>query len=425
MRKEHISDALNLLNDTFIEETGSLRSCCRMPQNNTARQKIHLIAGKHWKWAAVAACLTLALLVGNQMLLQKTSDTNQTVQTENLPMLSITENTSDDMGFEGYLANDISELINNNPWSETSQPSALPVYKNPLSYDGPFHVMGADFGKMREFLIDIAGRLGIDTNSLTIADNEPDEEEKRIVTEKMEGDVPEGYFNPTELIGRTNGIEITVDRTMRAVVSFEPAISLPKKYNFTDGASYEETVAVAEYLQERYQALIQMKNPQMNICGGDYSSYETGFGFLQEYQIEFYDKGENDIDAMINYNFNNIEFSCDDDGKLYLASICQLDLSQKMGDYPVINTEKAKELLRKGNYITTVPYKIPGENFIAKTELVYRTGAREEYFMPYYCFYVELPEEERDGLKTYGAYYVPAVDKEYLTNMPFWDGSFN
>lgn len=45
--------------------------------------------------------------------------------------------------------------------------------------------------------------------------------------------------------------------------------------------------------------------------------------------------------------------------------------------------------------------------------------------MPYYCFYVELPEEERDGLKTYGAYYVPAVEKEYLTNMPLWDGSFN
>ena len=103
----------------------------------------------------------------------------------------------------------------------------------------------------------------------------------------------------------------------------------------------------------------------------------------------------------------------------------QPDLSQKMGDYPIINTEKAKELLLKGNYITTVPYELPGEKFIAKTELVYRTGAREAYFMPYYCFYVEIPEEERDGLKTYGAYYVPAVEEEYLTNMPLWDGSFN
>lgn len=38
--------------------------------------------------------------------------------------------------------------------------------------------------------------------------------------------------------------------------------------------------------------------------------------------------------------------------------------------------------------------------------------------MPYYRFYVELPEEKRAGLNNYGAYYVPAVEKEYLTNMP-------
>lgn len=423
MRKEHISDALNLLNDTFIEETDNLRSCCGIPQENTVRQKICPVAGRYWKWAAVAACLAFAVLAGNQMLSQKTSDTNQTVRTEKLPMLSIAENTNDDMGFEGHMAHDISELISNNPWNEASQPTALPVYQNPLSYDGPYDVTGADFGKMREFLIDIAGRLGIDANSLTITDDEPDKEEKQMITEKLEGDVPEGYFSPTELTGRANGIEITVDRTMRAVVSFEPAISLPKKYNFTDGASYEETVAVAEYLQEKYQNLMQMKNPQINICGGSYSRNDTGF--LQEYQIEFYDKGENSIDAIKNYNFNAIAFSCDDSGKLYLASIRRPDLSQKMGDYPVINAEQAEELLWKGNYITTVPYKISDKKFIARTELVYRTGAREAYFMPYYCFYVELPEEERDGMKTYGAYYVPAVKEEYITNMPLWDGSFN
>lgn len=420
MRKENISDALNLLNDTFIDETNNLRSCCEMPQKNAALHKIYSVAGKYWKWIVAVACLSLVVLTGNRLLSQKTSDTGQT---EKLPMLSITENTSDGMGFEGYMAYDISELINNNPWSETSQLSVLPVYQNSLSYDGAFNVSGADFGEMREFLIDIAGRLGIDANSLTIMDDEPDEEEKQLVTEKMEGDVPEGYFAPTKLIARTSDIEITVDRTMQALVSFEPAISLPKKYNFSYAASYEQIVAVAEYLKEKYKALMQMKHPQMNICGGDYSKYDTKL--QQEYQIEFYDKGENDVDAIINYNFNQFAFNCDDNGKFYLASICQPDLSKKMGDYPIINTKKAKELLRKGNYITAVPYKIPGENFIAKVELVYRTGAREEYFMPYYCFYVELPEEERDGLKTYGAYYVPAVEKEYLTNMPLWDGSFN
>ena len=102
------------------------------------------------------------------------------------------------------------------------------------------------------------------------------------------------------------------------------------------------------------------------------------------------------------------------------------DLSEKTGEYPVISVQEAKELLLNGNYITTVPYEMPGKEYIARVELVYRKGTYETYYMPYYRFYVEVPYEEREnGLKTYGAYYVPAVEGKYLTEMPVWDGSFN
>lgn len=98
----------------------------------------------------------------------------------------------------------------------------------------------------------------------------------------------------------------------------------------------------------------------------------------------------------------------------------------KVGDYPIIDSQQAKELLSKGNYITTAPYEMPGLEYVEKVELGYRAGEREAYFMPYYRFYVELPEDEREnGLKTYGAYYVPAVDGAYISNMPTWDGSLN
>ena len=33
--------------------------------------------------------------------------------------------------------------------------------------------------------------------------------------------------------------------------------------------------------------------------------------------------------------------------------------------------------------------------------------------------------EQEDGMKTYGAYYVPAVESQYLQSLPVWDGSFN
>ncbi|RKI43284.1 hypothetical protein D7V86_00645 [bacterium D16-51] len=423
MKEEQISDALNLLDNTFIGETDGLRNRQKKVQKGVMFSKIFSAAGGYWKWAVAGICIITAVIAGRRMLMLKPANVNQSVQEEKLPMLSVTENSSDGMGFEGFWAYDISELTNNNPWNEERQPSTLPVFKNRLSYDNDFIVSGADFGKMRELLLEIAGRLGLDAASLEIKDDAPDEAVKQEITEKMEGDVPEGYFNPTKLIAKADGMEIAVDQTMQAAVSFEPALKLPDRYNFRYSASYEETVSGAEYLLRQYKDLLCMEDPQINIFYGDYSKYETGY--QQEYQISFYDAGKNNIEGIVNYNFRKAKFDCDDNGELFQVRLCQTDLSQKMGDYPVIKAEDAKKLLLEGHYITTVPYKIPGEKFVARAELVYRTGAREEYFMPYYCFYVELPEEERDGIKTYGAYYVPAVEGKYLSNMPLWDGSFN
>ena len=88
-----------------------------------------------------------------------------------------------------------------------------------------------------------------------------------------------------------------------------------------------------------------------------------------------------------------------------------------MGDYPIISVKEAQALLCAGNYITTVPEEFPGEEHIARVELIYRDS---------YRFYVEVPDMARDnGLKTYGAYYVPAVSGEFLSELPVWEGQFN
>lgn len=410
MKAEYIMDALNLLDADIIGEADRIRSGARYSRKHV------------WKWVAAAtvfaaACLVFVIYAGNQLLSQKPTDA---VQEANLPMLTIAENTSDGMGFEGYMAYDISDLVNNNPWKEEEHPTTLPVYDNPLSVNEDHFVVGADLGKMRELLDEVASRLGVDINRLEVTDDTPDEETRKEITEKLEGDVPDGYFDPRQLTVRTEGMEITADQEMFATVSFDPAISLPEQYNFTYSASYGEIMEVARYLQKEYADFIHMKNPQINIYDGDYD-----IDLQRNYQISFFDAGQDNVEEIINYNFRQVEFYCDDDGKLYMASISQPDLSQKMGDYPIITAEDARELLLKGNYITTVPYELPGEEYIAKTELIYRTGSREEYFMPYYRIYVELPEEERDGMKTYGAYYVPAVREKYISNMPLWDGSFN
>ena len=293
-----------------------------------------------------------------------------------------------------------------------------------MFYDESYIAQGGDFHKMREFLIEVAGSLGLEEESLTITDDVPDEETRRIITEKLEmvGDtVPEGYFNPTKLIGEAEGLKIQVNQAMTATVSFEPAVSLPEEYRFTHHAAYGELAETAEYLEKEYEDFIGMEHPAANIYGGSYN-----IDLQQSYWIEFYDRAEDMVQRIINYNFNRTAFYCDDQGRLYLARSFRPDLSRMVGEYPIITAEEAKELLRKGNYITTAPYEMPGEEFIGKVELVYRAGERERYYMPYYRFYVELPEAAMDdGLKAYGAYYVPAVESAYLSDMPVWDGSFN
>ncbi len=374
------------------------------------------------KWGAVAACFAVMILACT-ILLMKDEQVLNTDDTD-LPMLQVFESTSAQMGYEGYTAYDISELVNANPYTEDSEISSLPVYRNSLTYDANFIASGADFDKMREFILDIAERLGLDTNNLTVTDNAPSEESKQKIIEKFQkiGEtVPDGYFNPTKVIIKSDGIKIEVDQTMTATVSFNPAISLPEEYNFTNLASYDDIVAVADYLKSKYCELIGIDDLQVNIYGGNYNIYNQ-----QSYSIEFFDAGGSDVEQIINYNFNRIAFYCNDSGELYMARIYRPDLSSKLGDYPIISSEQAKELLLNGNYISTVPYGLPGAEFIKKAELIYRTDEHEECYMPYYRFYVELPEEEQEnGLKTYGAYYVPAVESSYISNMPICDGNFN
>ena len=68
-------------------------------------------------------------------------------------MLTIAQLTNEGMGFEGYMAHDISELVNGNPWNESVELSALPVYANQLEYDSRFIVRG-DREAMKKMLED-------------------------------------------------------------------------------------------------------------------------------------------------------------------------------------------------------------------------------------------------------------------------------
>ena len=323
-------------------------------------------------------------------------------------------------GMEVLDAYDVSELVSGNPWTEDAPITDLPVFRNYLGYSEEMHkAIGADKDKMMSALLDAAERLGIKEEELTITDNGVPEEKQAEMLEKMGGYVPEGFFELNMLYGENDDVRIIVYSDLEVDINFKEPISLPEEYNFDHYASLEDTAAVAEYFKAAYAHLIKMDSPQTDINGGDYNIY-----LEQSYSIAFYDAGGDIIDGILNYNFKKVEF-WGYDNQLRGVRIYDTDISGVEGQYPIITPEEAKELFAEGHYATSVMgYEAKAEN-IKKIELVYRADDTDAFFIPYYRLLVEIETEKESGINTYGAYYVPAIKSEWITNMPTYDGSFN
>lgn len=408
MKSERILNAMGNIDDELIE---------------AARPGTQAKKRGGLKWAAAAACLAAALVGGFALYNSRTAAPDRL----DLPVLDITpKEGASAFGFEGYLAYDISELASANPWTEKMDLKTLPVFRNPVDYDRAgmpkAPVSEETMEVMTDCLLEAAKRLGLE--NVQVTDNAPSQDEMDTVREKFASvgeEIPEGYFAPTEVMAQCDGVKLTVGADLGVRIDFDPAVALPEEINFTCNSSYEDAKAAAEYLLEQYRGLLGMEKPQVSLTGGDYTySGEQMFG------IEFFDAAGSKTDRILNYNFNSARFSCNDKGELWIVRLNQTDLSRKVGDYPIISVKEAQERLCAGNYITTVPEEMPGAEHIAKVELIYRDSHYDQYLMPYFRFYVELPSMARDnGLKDFGAYYVPAVSGEFLTGMPVWEGQYN
>lgn len=433
MRAEQLMDAMGLLGDELIEEARRSRE-----------QPIRGRKPSWGRWAALAACVALVAVVGARLITPaptgepvpppgSTGNSQPAVDGDlDLPMLTIQGgDVGAGFGFEGYLAYSADELLDNNPWTPENTPETLPVYQNCLTYDGAgaLQSQDIDFDGMEAVLVAVAQKLEMDPDSLEITDNTPDEDYKNAVTEKFAAvgeEVPEGFFDPTELIIQRDGVTITVDETLTAKIEFDPSVKLPDGYYFTYSATSEEMAQAAQWLAEEYSGLLSdMENPTLDQGIADRNIYGE-----RSFDAVFYDASGDMEEKIIHYNFDRLAFYNNDDGELFLARVYQMVPSEKLGDYPVISVDDAKALLLSGNYTTTVPYEMPGEEYIRKVELLYRTGSREKIYLPWYRFLVELPEDEGHigedkNLKNFGAYYVPAVESKYIADMPMWDGDFN
>ncbi len=421
MRGDELLEKMELVDPAYVEAADAPR----------AKRRVR------WtKWGAaacaavlVAAIMAVAVLPRNEEPPSLSSDAaqQQTQEGSSLPILTISEGSNQGMGFEGYMAYDVSEIISANPWTEDSQISELPVYKNPLEYHSKSPSMligGIDVERMREQLLNVAERLGLDTSNLEVKEVTMSEQELQSLKEwyaNFGEKIPAGQLEPSQLVIETDGMRLDITPDLTTSIFFEPMAELPEEYCTDDTATEEDYLKLAQYLQENYGALIDFESPQAEIVGGDYT-YDGQRSFRY---VSFFDASDSE-EAILNYNFNRVIFYVNEGKGLTTVRVFATDQSQKVGDYPLITVDEAKEKLAEGQYKSTVPAAFPGLDHVVRTELIYRTGQNETYFMPYYRFLVEIPEMAQDnGLKTYGAFYVPAVEDEYLSDMIVWDGRFN
>lgn len=354
------------------------------------------------KWGAMAACLAVLLGVGFLFFPTSSPDVPDPVPTE-LPTLPVSMGPSlGGYGFEGYYVRDISDLKNTSPSQIGSLPDTLPVFRNATG-GYPLQAATEEYkAKMLTLCRSVAGRLGWDAENMTV-----------VWDERNGGLVP-----TTVTATGADGVKIEVDQFMTVTISY-PDRNRPFSENVLP--TYDDAHKLAEKLLAEYRDLMNFANPQICITGGYYN-----IDGEQSYDIAFVETGGTQTEELLEFFFHGAEFFCNEDGEPWLIHLRCTDLSDKVGDYPIITAQQAQAQLVASHYITSCGWEMPGEAYIRKVELVYRTGEYDEYFMPYYRFYVELLEEAPvESCMHLAAYYVPAVAEEYLAPLSTWDGRFN
>lgn len=315
----------------------------------------------------------------------------------------------------------------NNPWNEDIGLISLPVFKN-FSYSSD---------------VETATRYFTDETMLTMAENTA----KQLGTEISEssfGEVGDSsqnlqsrYVLKAVCGGEKYGIDalainvysdgaVEIDFNDYTLNETSAYFMLPDEYSFDSLADDRENNSTLEYLAETFADLLQFEDyGYVNYTDYQYAyqdddgNYNGDFVSTNVYRV--YEKTDSDSRNIANYNLAFADFSGSGNRLFRITLMNRISVSEYMGEYPSISLDTARERLLKGAYVTNVSESETGTEGINRedikgAELVYRFD-NNDYFLPYYCFYVQLkvpPYLEGTGLNLYGTFYVPAIDFAYV-----------
>lgn len=286
----------------------------------------------------------------------------------------------DGFGMEGYMVKNVSELKKNNPYQMNSPSKKMPVYKNLHLQDYSGFKKDVVTKQEKEALLkEYAQKLGIKTYDITISETYGDRLESDICTISYESSSV--FIEFTEKYLRNHKVNM-------------------------QSKSILEAETIIKKLYQTYQKLFDINNP-LYQASYDYDIYGEKHWYYGVSQ-----KTDDQNQSLLNSLARHVVFYKNDNQDFDALRIYRYDLSEKVDDYSIISLDEAKQRLKDNRFLTTVqPINTTEIGFV---EMTYIISEYNEYYLPYYKFYVHYEEYEKPGLKTYVACYVSALQDEFI-----------
>ena len=335
------------------------------------------------------------------------TNANETKCTK-LPLYDIYQSLLNEVdGSEIYFTENINDFDNENPWNENIKIDSLPVFIN--KYKPSENIEDINVNKMKNQILKIGKSFGVNVNQNKILKTIINENSEEMVCE-IDKNIND---NCVKVFYETDKIRINVNSDLSASVQFLEPFNLPNGYGYGIYPTYEQLKNTGNYIKNNLNNLLMMENPVVDICKKGYDTYKN-----QIFSLEFYDKGQDLKNSIINYGLNRVRIYCNDSAITYIR-FNSFDLTDKLGDYPIISAKKARETALKGNLYNPFLNNPNSEKDIIKTELTYLEHHNQEVLMPFYKIYVKSQNKNSAyskelGLEECSICYIPAIDENYL-----------
>lgn len=290
----------------------------------------------------------------------------------------------------------------------------LPVYRYPGGMLEDYHLI-ADEAAMRQKAEEMARVFGLDPDTM---DHNP----TKIQNGDKETGVTEEAQHLLDYTLMNDEVIVAVDPSLNASVlyrDFEAPAPEEEVWRLSEAGQKEQGEKLAALLKSRFG----WKNPVVVVRQSD-----VNFLGKTHYSMFVYESDPDPLQNLLNQQLKTARGGYTWEGSLDALHLNTWDAFDYAGDYPVRTEAEARAALAAGEHLSAGP-EFPGEAFIAQTELVYLDN-HTDILMPYYVFYTEMPDERfpdirsegtenwQDDVKVYRSYVVPAVQAEFLEELP-------